>query len=99
MRAPVSVPEVYLLAAGRIAVLELGHLDHAAVQTKLFLERPHTVWTLGVSPAIKNTFSGTCSVLLTYFLNMQLKSHMKGPSSVLGATETRARVWFLNRMC
>ena len=50
MSTPVSVTEVYLLTAGSVAVLELGHLDHTTVQAKLLLESPHTVWTLGVSP-------------------------------------------------
>ena len=50
MRSPVSVSEVYLLAAGRVAVLELGDLGHAGVQTQRLLEGPHLVWALGVGP-------------------------------------------------
>ena len=50
MSAPVSVPEVYLLAARRVAVLELGDLHHAGVQAKRFLEGPHPVRALGVCP-------------------------------------------------
>ena len=50
MSAPVSVPEVYLLAAGGVAVLELGDLHHAGVQTQRLLEGPHPVWALGVCP-------------------------------------------------
>ena len=54
MSSPVSVTKVYLLTAGSVAVLELGHLDHADVQAQLLLESPHTLWTLGVSPNMDN---------------------------------------------
>ena len=54
MSTPVSVTEVNLLTAGSVAVLELGHLAHAAVQAQLLLESPHTLWTLGVSPNMEN---------------------------------------------
>ena len=55
MRAPVSVAEVYLLTAGRVAVLELGDLHHAGVQTQRLLEGPHPVRALGVGPDVENT--------------------------------------------
>ena len=55
MRAPVSVAEVYLLAAGRVAILELGDLHHARVQTQRLLEGPHPVRALGVGPEMENT--------------------------------------------
>ena len=117
MRAPVSVPEVYFLAAGRVAVLELGDLHHAGVQTQRLLEGPHPVWALGVGPETEIYLSRVLRHLMLnifwpfvicvelcksffsihfYLLNMQLKSHMKFPSSVAGATETRAAVWFRN---
>ena len=50
MRSPVSVAKVYLLAARRVAVLELGDLHHAGVQTQGLLEGPHPVRALGVGP-------------------------------------------------
>ena len=51
--SPVSVTKVNLLTAGRVAVLELGDLHHATVQTQLLLQCSHVGRTLGTSPELK----------------------------------------------